>query len=81
MRNTGILLFLVGVYLIWNSGSFRDVLLGKARLNFIDLSTARTIPVGSEDKGGGGKSANNPPKPSDNKSTVGGSGGPGPKVL
>lgn len=36
MRNTGILLFLVGVYLVLNSGSFRDVILGKADISFLN---------------------------------------------
>lgn len=36
MRNTGILLLLVGIYIVINSGSFRDLVFGKASLGFLN---------------------------------------------
>lgn len=35
MRNTGILLFLAGLYIVINSGSFRDLVFGKAEIGFL----------------------------------------------
>ena len=35
MRNTGILLFLAGIYIIVNAGSFRDLVFGKAKIGFL----------------------------------------------
>lgn len=35
MRNTGILLLLVGIYIVVNSGSFRDLVFGKAEIGFL----------------------------------------------
>lgn len=43
MRNTGILIFLVGIYVIINSGSFRDVLLGKASVSFLNPKAAKNV--------------------------------------
>lgn len=40
MRNTGILLLIIGAFLIINAGSFRDLVLGKAKLNFVNPKTA-----------------------------------------
>jgi len=61
MRNTGILLFLVGLYLVINSGSFRDVVLGKADITFLnpkDKSTTTTVGK-SEGKFGAGSGGRN----------------------
>lgn len=38
MRNTGVLLLLVGIYIIVNSGSFRDLVFGKAEIGFLTPS-------------------------------------------
>lgn len=35
MRNTGILLFIAGIYIVINSGSFRDLVMGKAQISFL----------------------------------------------
>lgn len=60
MRNTGILVLLVGVFIVINSGSFRDVVLGKAKFNFIQPAssgTASSKTTASVPTGGGDTSA------------------------
>lgn len=42
MRNTGILLLLIGIYIIANSGSFRDLVRGKATLNLLNPTNPET---------------------------------------
>jgi hypothetical protein len=42
MRNTGILLLIVGAYIAINAGSFRDLVFGKAKLGFINPKDAST---------------------------------------
>lgn len=49
MRNTGILLVLVGIYIVINSGSFRDLVKGTATLGFMNPKSAST----SSSPGGG----------------------------
>lgn len=46
MRNTGILLLLIGIYIVVNSGSFRDLVFGKAEIGFLK-------PLGGGSSGGG----------------------------
>lgn len=52
MRNTGILILLAGAYIVINSGSFRDVLLGKARISFLTPKDAEVGPDGGRNDGG-----------------------------
>lgn len=40
MRNTGILLFLAGIYIVINSGSLRDLVFGKATISFLNPKDA-----------------------------------------
>lgn len=49
MRNTGILLFLVGIYVVVNSGSFRDLVMGKAKVGFLTPGTGRVDTHPEED--------------------------------
>lgn len=36
MRNTGILLFLAGIYIVINSGSLRDLVFKRAHISFLN---------------------------------------------
>lgn len=38
MRNTGIVLLLIGIYIVINSGSFRDLVFGTAEISFLKPS-------------------------------------------
>lgn len=62
MRNTGIVLFLIGIYIVLNSGSLRDVVFGKASVSFLNPQERKT---------GGSRRTNNPDDP-DGGSVVGG---------
>lgn len=39
MRNTGIVLLLIGIYIVINSGSFRDLVFGTAEIGFLKPSS------------------------------------------
>lgn len=46
MRNTGILLFLVGIFMVINAGSFRDLVFGKATISFLNPRTGSSFTGG-----------------------------------
>ena len=68
MRNTGILLFLAGIYIVINSGSLRDLVFGKAHISFLNPKSGEPK---INDQGGVGDKPYGPPTPSKNEATYG----------
>lgn len=48
MRNVGWLLLLAGIFVVVNSGSFRDVVMGKASFGFLNPKSVATPNTGAK---------------------------------